>query len=144
MGKISIGDYVSDKRIYNGNEFFLVIGIRPGFIEIEGDFSGGTHAVRDSCWVSLTDDISLIESSGWCDSWYTDLPVIGQWYEIGVDTNTGFKHLGIRQFMQVTDALYGFFDDNMRQIFPKWYKKVELSGFAKHHRFKKAIKTITK
>jgi hypothetical protein len=33
------------ESIYNGHEPFKIVGIRENQIEIEGDFSGGTHNV---------------------------------------------------------------------------------------------------
>ena len=136
--KISIGDKVIDKRIYE-NEVFSVTGIKEGKIEITGDFSGGINPITQSDWVTLTDEVILVHSSGWCNSWYCELPVIGDWYEIGIEANLGFNHMGIRQFQKFSDLKYGFFDNEMRQIFPQWYKRVELSGFAIHHLFKKPV-----
>lgn len=136
--KISIGDKVIDKRIYE-NEVFSVTGIKDREIEITGDFSGGTNAVSQSSWVTLTDDIVLVHSSGWCNSWYCELPVIGDWYEIGVEASWGFNHMGIRQFQKISELKYGFFDNEMLQIFPQWYKRVEFSGFAISHLFKKPV-----
>ena len=34
---------------------FIVVGIRADEIEIEGDFSGGTHNVRQKDWVKPED-----------------------------------------------------------------------------------------
>lgn len=36
--------------IYKGNERMKVVGIRETEVELEGDYSGGTHAVTQKDW----------------------------------------------------------------------------------------------
>ena len=38
------------KHVYYGNEPFKIVGIRENQVELEGDFSGGTHNVRQKDW----------------------------------------------------------------------------------------------
>ena len=42
--------YISD--VYDGKEPFKIVGIRENEIELEGDFSGGTHNVNQKDWFS--------------------------------------------------------------------------------------------
>lgn len=43
------------ESIYDGHEPFKIVGIRENQIEIEGDFSGGTHNVSQRDWISDSD-----------------------------------------------------------------------------------------
>lgn len=36
--------------LYHGHEPFKIVGIREDQVELEGDFSGGTHNVRQKDW----------------------------------------------------------------------------------------------
>ena len=48
----SLGMYpVYVDKIYNGKEPFTIVGIREDQVEIEGDFSGGTHNFNQKDWV---------------------------------------------------------------------------------------------
>jgi hypothetical protein len=40
--------YIED--VYNGKEPFKVVGIRENQVELEGDFSGGTHNICQKDW----------------------------------------------------------------------------------------------
>ena len=42
--------YVED--LYEGHEPFTIVGIRANQIELEGDFSGGTHCVKQKSWIN--------------------------------------------------------------------------------------------
>jgi hypothetical protein len=48
---IYIGQKVKHKDLYNGKEVFEVVGIRKDEVELEGDFSGGTHNVVQKAWL---------------------------------------------------------------------------------------------
>lgn len=37
--------------LYYGKEPFRIVGIRGNEVELEGDFSGGTHNVNKRCWI---------------------------------------------------------------------------------------------
>jgi len=50
MDEIKLGIFVYHKNIYNGNEQMKVVGIRETTIELEGDYSGGTHLVCQRNW----------------------------------------------------------------------------------------------
>lgn len=39
--------------VYNGKELMKIVGIRKEEVELEGDFSGGTHAVTQKDWFPL-------------------------------------------------------------------------------------------
>lgn len=41
-----LGMQVFHENIYNGKELMEVVGIRETEVELEGDYSGGTHAVK--------------------------------------------------------------------------------------------------
>jgi hypothetical protein len=53
--KIELYDQVCHPDIYHGNETFLVVGLRvkPDQVELEGDWSGGTHNVCQRDWHKL-------------------------------------------------------------------------------------------
>jgi hypothetical protein len=51
--------YVED--LYYGHEPFKVVGIRENTVELEGDFSGGTHNVTQKDW--FDDDRCFLISS---------------------------------------------------------------------------------
>lgn len=46
---------VYNEKIYNGHEPFKIVGIRENEVELEGDFSGGTHLVRNKDWFKNED-----------------------------------------------------------------------------------------
>ena len=47
---------LGDKVYYNVDSApFIVVGIREYTVEIEGDFSGGTHNVCQKDWVNASD-----------------------------------------------------------------------------------------
>jgi hypothetical protein len=50
---IYIGKKVYHKDIYNGKELMEIVGIRKDTVELEGDYSGGTHAVTQKDWQSI-------------------------------------------------------------------------------------------
>ena len=54
--------YIED--VYNGKEPFKVVGIRENQVELEGDFSGGTHNVCQKDWF---DDDKVFVVSTICD-----------------------------------------------------------------------------
>ena len=41
--------------VYNGKEPLKIVGIRENEIELEGDYSGGTHAVKQKEWTNIDD-----------------------------------------------------------------------------------------
>lgn len=49
--KIEIGDWGTHEHIYNHKEPLKVIGIREHELELQGDYSGGTHNVIQSDWL---------------------------------------------------------------------------------------------
>jgi len=63
--KIEIYDNVSHRDVYHGMEEFIVVGIRvnPNEFELEGDWSGGTHNVRQRGWMKA-DGIILNKKYG--------------------------------------------------------------------------------
>lgn len=55
--KIPVNDHIAlnvypvyVNSVYNGHEPFKIVGIRENHIELEGDFSGGTHLVCQKDW----------------------------------------------------------------------------------------------
>lgn len=50
---IKMGDTVYHRSVYKHNEALKVIGILEDKLLLEGDFSGGTHAVKQSEWLPL-------------------------------------------------------------------------------------------
>lgn len=50
---LKLGQKVYHKDIYWGKEQMKVVGIRETEVEIEGDYSGGTHNVCQKDWKPL-------------------------------------------------------------------------------------------
>lgn len=44
---------VYHESIYNGKELMTIVGIREHEVELQGDFSGGTHNVIEKDWLPL-------------------------------------------------------------------------------------------
>jgi hypothetical protein len=53
MRKIEIGEQARHKDIYGGKETFEIIGITRDMVLLEGDFSGGTHGVKQQSWMPI-------------------------------------------------------------------------------------------
>lgn len=53
MMSLQLGQKVFHKDIYDGKELMEVVGIRKTQVELEGDYSGGTHNVTQTCWESI-------------------------------------------------------------------------------------------
>lgn len=53
IGKPQLGMYVYHTSIYNGNERMKIVGIREKELELEGDYSGGTHNVTQKDWLPI-------------------------------------------------------------------------------------------
>lgn len=50
---------VYTNKVYDGHEPLKIIGIRKNQVELEGDFSGGTHNVTQSQWFDDKDVFAL-------------------------------------------------------------------------------------
>jgi len=50
---LKLGQKVYHKDIYWGKEQMKVVGIREKEVELEGDYSGGTHNVCQKDWQTL-------------------------------------------------------------------------------------------
>ena len=51
--KIIIGQTVYHTSLYYGKEPFKVVGIREKEVELEGDYSGGTHPIKGTGWMPI-------------------------------------------------------------------------------------------
>lgn len=51
--EIKIGLKVYHRDIYHGKELMEIVGIRKTTVELEGDWSGGTHLVCQSDWMPI-------------------------------------------------------------------------------------------
>ncbi len=50
---LRLGTVVFHEEIYNGKELMKIVGIREHEVELEGDYSGGTHAVCQKSWMPI-------------------------------------------------------------------------------------------
>lgn len=50
---LRLGQIVYHKDIYWGREPMKIVGIRETEVELEGDYSGGTHCVCQKDWESI-------------------------------------------------------------------------------------------
>ena len=53
LQKPELGMSVFHKEIYDGKECMTVVGIRRDEVELEGDYSGGTHNIIEKEWYSI-------------------------------------------------------------------------------------------
>lgn len=60
---LQIGQHVYHKDIYNGNQRLKVIGIKETKVELEGDYSGGTHNVCQADWLPIKGVITKQEKA---------------------------------------------------------------------------------
>lgn len=51
--KPELGMIVFHETIYNGKEQMKIVGIREAEVELEGDYSGGTHSVCQKDWLPI-------------------------------------------------------------------------------------------
>lgn len=49
--EIMLGQIVYHERVYKGKEPLKVVGIREKEVELQGDYSGGTHNVCQKDWL---------------------------------------------------------------------------------------------
>ena len=50
---LNIGQRVYHVDIYDGHECMEVVGLRSGQVKLRGDYSGGTHNVSQTSWMSI-------------------------------------------------------------------------------------------
>lgn len=50
---LRIGQKVYHSDLYWGREEMKIVGLRETEVELEGDYSGGTHAVCQRSWMSI-------------------------------------------------------------------------------------------
>jgi hypothetical protein len=50
----ALGMKVFHEEIYNGKECMTIVGIRYDEVELEGDYSGGTHHTVGKSWFPIT------------------------------------------------------------------------------------------
>lgn len=55
----TLGMMVFHDKIYEGKEPMKVVGIRETELELEGDYSGGTHNVKQKDWMPLSGTFRL-------------------------------------------------------------------------------------
>jgi hypothetical protein len=51
--KYKLNQKVYHKSVYDGKELLKIVGIRETELELEGDYSGGTHAVLQKDWMPI-------------------------------------------------------------------------------------------
>lgn len=49
--EFKLGDIVTHEKLYDHKEKMKVVGIREYEVELEGDYSGGTHNVCQKDWM---------------------------------------------------------------------------------------------
>ena len=57
LREFKLRDIVTCESGYNHGERFKVVGIREGKLELEGDWSGGTHNVCQKGWIPTSECI---------------------------------------------------------------------------------------
>lgn len=57
---MKLGDMCYHKKIYDGKEKMEVVGIRKKEVELEGDYSGGTHNVCQKSWMPIEGVINYL------------------------------------------------------------------------------------
>lgn len=51
--KFTIGQTVYHRSVYQHMEPLKIVGIRENELELEGDYSGGTHNITDKQWMPI-------------------------------------------------------------------------------------------
>lgn len=51
---LKLGMIVRHIDLFNGQEPFEIVGIRKTEVELLGDYSGGTHSVKQKSWMSIS------------------------------------------------------------------------------------------
>lgn len=51
--ELKLKQQVYHKKLYSGTEPFIIVGIREHEVELQGDFSGGTHNVTQTSWMPI-------------------------------------------------------------------------------------------
>lgn len=41
--------------LYEGHEPLKIVGVRNDSVELEGDYSGGTHNIQQKCWFRISE-----------------------------------------------------------------------------------------
>lgn len=54
MENIEIGMIIYHQKVYDSKEPVKVVGIRETEVELEGDYSGGTHNVCQKEWLPIS------------------------------------------------------------------------------------------
>lgn len=60
---LKIGMIVYHRDVYNYREALEIVSLKQNEMEVEGDLSGGTHAIRQKTWLPI-DGASLICNYG--------------------------------------------------------------------------------
>lgn len=53
--EFKLGQTVYHKAVYNYREPLKIVGIRETELELEGDYSGGTHSVLEKMWLPISE-----------------------------------------------------------------------------------------
>lgn len=53
QAEFRIGQTVYHRQVYNHKEPLKIVGIRENELELEGDYSGGTHNVNQKQWLPI-------------------------------------------------------------------------------------------
>lgn len=59
-----LGNYVYHKDVYDYRESLKIVGIREKELELEGDYSGGTHNTIEKSWLSI-EGVSFVYDYGY-------------------------------------------------------------------------------
>ncbi len=51
--KLKLEQFVYHNELYSGKEQMKIVGLRKDQVELEGDFSGGTHNVCQRSWMPI-------------------------------------------------------------------------------------------
>lgn len=53
VDQLKLNMIVYHEKVYNGREELKIVGIRECEVEVEGDFSGGTHQIHQKTWLPI-------------------------------------------------------------------------------------------
>ncbi len=65
--EVYLGQKARHKDLYGGKETFEVVGIKKNEVLLEGDFSGGTHNVKQESWMPKKGLIIQNRWGAWID-----------------------------------------------------------------------------
>lgn len=102
--KLEIGQTVYHRDVYSHKEPLKIVGIREKEIELEGDYSGGTHNVTQKQWMPI-DGVSRVYNHKYkkeCRDFASATEILAYPVDPNTDTMTKTMHLLLHMVFVLT------------------------------------------